>query len=142
MQYNFEAPCSKDQLRSIRNFVTEVLQQYSLSDLEINSMVLAVEEVCANLMIHSHQCNPKELIKVYINVEPGKGITFKIRDKGLGFDINGYKEPSIQDIIRKKKKGGLGLMLVKRIMDDIEFKREPSYNTYRLFKKCNSYKVN
>lgn len=140
MQYKFEAPCCKDQLRSIRNFVSDVLSQFKLSGLEINSMVLAVEEVCANLMIHSHQCNPKDKIKVHINIEPDNGITFKIIDEGEGFDINGYKEPSIHEIIKQKKKGGLGLMLVRRIMDDIEYKREPSHNTYQLFKRCKSYK--
>ena len=138
MQYSFEATCSKDQLRAIRQFVRNTLSKHNIADLELNSMVLAVEEVCANLIIHSHNCNSNDLLKIHINIEPEKGVTFQIMDKGLGFDINGYKEPSLQEIIKTKKKGGLGLMLVKRIMDDIEFKQDVSHNVYRLFKRYNN----
>jgi len=137
MQYSFEATCSKDQLRAIRHFVRDKLKQHGIADLEVNSMVLAVEEVCANLIIHSHNCNSTDLLKIQVNIEPDKGVTFQIMDKGLGFDINGYKEPSLQEIIKTKKKGGLGLMLVRRIMDDIEYKQDTPHNIYKLFKRCN-----
>jgi serine/threonine-protein kinase RsbW len=136
MNYKFEAKCSKDQLSMIRKFVYEVLGNYYLTDLEINAMALAVEEVCANLMIHSHNCNPKEKIELSIDVQKDKGFTFKIMDKGIGFDFKNYKEPSLQEIIKQKKKGGLGLMLVKRIMDSVEFKQGNNQNIYMLFKKC------
>jgi serine/threonine-protein kinase RsbW len=136
MNYKFQAKCTKDQLSMIRRFVNNVLMKYELTDLEINAMALAVEEVCANLMIHAHNCNPNEKIELSINVQKDKGFTFKIMDKGIGFDFNNYKEPSLQDIIKQKKKGGLGLMLVKRIMDSVEFKPGNNYNTYMLFKKC------
>jgi serine/threonine-protein kinase RsbW len=136
MNYKFQAKCSKDQLSTIRKFVHDVLSNYYLTDLEINAMALAVEEVCANLMIHSHNCNPNEKIELSIDVQKENGFTFKIKDKGIGFDFNNYKEPSLQEIIKQKKKGGLGLMLVKRIMDSVEFKRGNNYNTYMLFKKC------
>ncbi|MGK7396265.1 MAG: ATP-binding protein [Candidatus Cyclobacteriaceae bacterium M3_2C_046] len=141
MNYKFEVPCSKDQLKAIRNFVNNVLQGYSFSELEVNSMVLAVEEVCANLMIHSHNCNPSEMIKLSISVDQNEGITFNIMDHGLGFDFKNYKEPAIQDIIKQKKKGGLGLMLVRRIMDDIEYKKGTDHNIYKLFKRCKACKA-
>jgi serine/threonine-protein kinase RsbW len=136
MKYNFEAKCSKEQLKDIRKFVNEVLGNYELTELEINAMALAVEEVCANLMIHSHNCNPKEKLELSIDVQKDKGFVFKIMDKGIGFDFKNYQEPSLQEIIKQKKKGGLGLMLVKRIMDSVEFIQGTNYNTYTLYKKC------
>lgn len=138
MNYKFEAKCSKDQLKAIRMFVNDVLNKYFFSDLEINAMVLAVEEICANLMIHSHNCNPKDKIELSIDVQKDKGVYFKIMDKGLGFDFNNYKEPTLQEIIKQKKKGGLGLMLVKRIMDRVDFVQGNNQNIYTLFKKCST----
>ena len=70
-------------------------------------------------MIHSHQCNPKKCIELLVNIEDDE-IIFEIRDTGNGFNYKEYKEPSIEEIIIEKKKGGLGLMLVRRIMDHIE----------------------
>lgn len=137
MIYKYKVKCNKEKLQEIRKFVTKVLQNYSLPELEINKLVLAVDEVCANLMIHSHQCNPKESIEISIDVKENECITFEILDKGIGFNICNYKEPTLGEVVKRKKKGGggVGLMLVKRIMDNIEFKTETNKNVCKLYKK-------
>jgi serine/threonine-protein kinase RsbW len=137
MEYSFQTSCSKNKLAEIRSFVQGSLANHSLSDIEVNSMVLAVEEIVANLIIHSHKCNDRDKIKLNIEVDKNNLITFKITDQGHGFNICEYKEPSLQEIIRQKKKGGLGLMLVRRIMDHIEYINGNTQNIYTLIKKCN-----
>jgi serine/threonine-protein kinase RsbW len=135
VKYNRKVPCTKEQLKEIRGFVNTSLGQHGLSDVDISAMVLAIDEVCANLIIHSHHCNPKEFIEVVIIVGPHEGVEFRIIDEGVGFDINEYIEPSIDDLIQSKRKGGIGLILVKKIMDDIEFIKKNNKNTCRLYKK-------
>jgi len=102
-------------------------------------LILAVDEVCANLIIHSHNCNDHESFDLLIKIDQNKGITFDIIDNGIGFNIAKYKEPSLSEIIKSKKKGGVGLMLVRRIMDDVEYKCDTHKNicVLRLFKKMN-----
>jgi serine/threonine-protein kinase RsbW len=100
-------------------------------------MILAVDEVCANLMIHSHQCNPQESIELLIDVKKTE-VIFEIKDTGNGFNFTDYQEPTIKEIIIEKKKGGLGLMLVKRIMDKVEFIKKDNSNICRLRKKIPS----
>lgn len=134
MHFDYKIPCSPNRLKEVRNFVNEVLHEYEFSEVDINRMVLAVDEVCSNLIIHSNNCNPKELLELRINVEE-EGITFEIKDQGQAFKPDAYKEPTLREVIRKKKKGGIGLMLVKRIMDEIEFRTESSHNVCRLYKK-------
>ena len=136
MKYNYKVPCQKKKLVQIRYFINDVLQNHLDSEIDINSLVLAVDEVCANLMIHSHQCNPKKCIELFISIEDEE-IIFEIRDTGNGFNYKEYKEPSIEEIIVEKKKGGLGLMLVRRIMDHIEYIENENSNIYRLKKKLN-----
>jgi serine/threonine-protein kinase RsbW len=137
MHYNFKVPCQKKRLIDIRDFINDVLKKHLKSEIDINSMVLAVDEVCANLMIHSHQCDPDKCLELLVRIEKNE-IIFEIRDTGNGFNITNYKEPSIREIITEKKKGGLGLMLVRRIMDNIEFVRNNNRNIYRLSKKLPS----
>ena len=140
MKYNFKAPCSKKKLRAIRNFIGKNLKKHNLDDIEINMIVLAVDEVCANLIIHSHDCDPNESLELNMNIDAKhQGVTFEIIDRGEGFNILNYKEPSLDDIVRNKKKGGLGLMLVKRIMDHIEFKSSPKKNVCKLYKKFENH---
>jgi serine/threonine-protein kinase RsbW len=134
MKFNISVPCEKSNLQRIRIFIIDVLKEQHLSDVEVHSMVLAVDEVCANLMIHSNNCSPDHSINVEVLVKPKNKIIFDIIDKGSGFDIRKYPEPDINEIIRSKKKGGVGLMLVKRIMDDIDFIHKEDYNIVRLTK--------
>ena len=134
MQYNYKAPCSKKHLADIRNFINKILSNHFDSEIEIHHMVLAVDEVCANLMIHSHKCNPKESIELLIDIN-NQEVIFEIKDTGNGFNIKNYQEPTIKEIVIEKKKGGLGLMLVKRIMDKVEFIRNENSNICRLKKK-------
>lgn len=134
MKFNLKVYCEKTRLKDIREFITEKLKAYVHDDLEINQMVLAVDEICANLIIHSNYCNANEAINLEVFVEKD-GVTFEISDEGEKFDIKKYKEPSIQEVVQTKKKGGIGLMLVRRIMDKVEFTNKEEKNTCILHKR-------
>ncbi len=134
MNYRFKVPCKKEKLRDIRLFVSDALKNHALQDVQISTLVLAVDEVCANLIIHSHKCNPKEYIEIAISVDTNNNIVFDIIDNGAGFDISSYSEPSIGEIVKEKRKGGLGLILVRKIMDKIELITEDNKNICRLVK--------
>jgi len=127
----------KEKLRDIRMFVSKSLKNHALPDVQISTLVLAVDEVCANLIIHSHKCNPKENIEISITIDADT-IVFDIIDDGAGFDISSYNEPSLGEIVKKKRKGGLGLILVRKIMDKIEMITEDNQNICRLVKNIKS----
>ncbi len=135
MVYKFKVPCSKSKLVEIREFLQQVLSENAIPEVTVNALVLAVDEVCANLIIHSHNCNPDENIELKVKLDGKSDITFDIIDHGVGFNISDYEEPLISDIIKQKRKGGIGLMLVKRIMDEIELIKGKKKNVYRLHKK-------
>lgn len=137
MLYNYRAQCAKKNLAGIRDFINTTLRNHFKSDIDIHHMVLAVDEVCANLMIHSHNCNPRESIQLTVDVRKDE-VIFEIKDTGSGFNIKNYQEPTINEIIIEKKKGGLGLILVKKIMDHIEFINNKNNNICRLRKKITS----
>ena len=125
--------CEKNELTRIRQFVADELERHDIPDLQAHKLVLAVDEVCANLIIHANDCNPLNKIELDLQFYP-KQIVFTFRDKGVGFDINEYESPSMDELISSRRQGGLGLLLVKRIMDKIEFTTEKNYNICRLIK--------
>ncbi len=136
MTHNIKVPCCKGELQTVRDFVQEQLEGYTLSDITVAQLVLAVDEVCSNLIIHSHNCDPNHSIELTIDVDAQNGITFEIRDRGKGFNFRKYKEPCIKEIIKTQRKGGVGLLLVRRIMDHLEydFNDQTQRNIYRLQK--------
>lgn len=133
MKYSIKVPCLKKNLAKIRSFVGGVLRKYGVDEVQANNLVLAVDEVCANLIIHSYHSNPAEKLEVDVKVNSNK-ITFDIHDHTDGFDIREHPEPVIEEIIKSKRKGGVGLMLVKRIMDDIDFVEGDNSKIVRLTK--------
>ncbi|MES2730799.1 MAG: ATP-binding protein [Bacteroidota bacterium] len=135
MSHYYKFFCSRENLRGIRDFVTSVLKNHPLSETEINQMVLAVDEICSNMIIHSHQCNEEDFIELSIRNQKD-GIVFEIVDKGDElFNLSSHQDPSITDIVKQGKKGGVGLMLVKKIMDNVEVLSEDSHHVWRLYKK-------
>jgi len=134
MIYSIEVPCKKNNLKKVRQFVERVLLGYLISPVETNMMVLAVDELCANLIIHSHSCNPDNSIEVRIQNQNNRFV-FEIHDDADdNFNVAEYKTPDIQEVIKNRQSGGIGLILVKKIMDDIQFERDGTHNICRLYK--------
>ncbi len=121
MIYRHKIGCSLENLKGIRDFVRKSLRTHVQSDVVLNEIILALDEMCSNLMIHAHHCNPDHFLELSIEV-PKKGqLIFEIIDDGEMFDINRFSEPTLDNLVHEKRKGGLGIRLVKSIMDNVEY---------------------
>ena len=86
-------------------------------------------------MIHAHHCNPEHILELHIEIPKKKTLVFEIIDDGKMFDINQFAEPELDNLVHEKRKGGLGIRLVKSIMDSVEYIHESNKNICRLTKK-------
>ncbi len=128
--------CSTENLKEVRKFVNSTLSKLSISENEINMIILAVDEICANRIIHSNKSDKNNSLEIEISYKQ-EGVLFNITDAGDFYDNTTQEDPDIANLIKEKRKGGIGLMLVRKIMDSIEVKKEDPYTTYTLFKKLN-----
>ena len=135
MKYSYRAPCQKEKLKEIRSFVSEVLLKHDVPEVQVSTLVLAVDEICANIIIHTYKCDPEEYVEVAIKFDDDMTCIFEISDQGDKFDISQYQEPSMSELIRKKRKGGIGLILVRKIMDSVEVVQKDGHHVCRLTKK-------
>lgn len=133
MKHQIRINCQTTALSKLRLFLQETLDGLQLSAKDQHQLTLAVEEVCANLIIHSHKCNGEEHIQLQIIEIPGK-LVFEITDHGKAFNMLDYEVPNLAKVKGEKRKGGLGIILVKKIMDEIEFESSQGTNTCRLIK--------
>jgi serine/threonine-protein kinase RsbW len=133
MENSLKVGCLKASLPEIRNFIWGRLEYVLLPDSEKNLIVLAIDEVCANLIVHSNKSNPKKSIEIEAGSN-GNSFVCKIHDSGKKFDIVEYKTPAMEDLIKQRRNGGIGLILVKKIMDEIELVSEGKKNIYVLSK--------
>ena len=134
MNYVYKIGCSIENLKGVRDFIRISLRNHDVTDLEVSEIVLALDEMCSNLMIHAHNCNPDEIFELHILIEKNNPVVFEIIDDGSVFDINQFSEPALNNIVHEKRKGGLGIRLVKSIMDKIEYQKRGDKNVCRLTK--------
>ena len=133
MSHKLNLSCCTSALVELRRFLQGSLKAYGFSEVDRHQVTLAVEEVCANLIIHSHACNPNELISLEVK-DLNKKLAIEITDKGDAFNLLEYEVPELTQVIGEKRKGGIGILLVKKIMDEIEFESKNGENTCRLIK--------
>lgn len=137
MSYQYNIGCSLENLKGVRDFIRKSLRSHVASDVVLNEIILALDEMCSNLMIHAHHCNPDHHLEMHIDI-PQKGkVIFEIMDDGEIFDINRFHEPNIDNLVHEKRKGGLGIRLVKSIMDEVIYTTLNGRNVCRLTKTIN-----
>jgi serine/threonine-protein kinase RsbW len=126
--------CNKGNLAIIREFVRSRLQDLHVGGRDSNQIVLAVDEACANCMIHQHQCDNYSTIEVAIYRENGTLYT-EIKDTGHAFRIDTYQPQKLHEIIKSRRKGGLGLSLIHKIMDEVKVEEKRDHFIYKLGKR-------
>jgi len=135
MSYRYNIGCSLANLKGIRDFVRKTLMENNVPEIQVSSIVLALDEMCSNVMIHAHHCNPEDSIELSIDHPQAHMFVFEIIDDGSIFDINKFDEPTMDSLVHDKRKGGLGIRLVKSIMDKVEYVNEEGKTICRLTKK-------
>jgi serine/threonine-protein kinase RsbW len=137
MHYQYNIGCSLNNLKGIRDFIRESLKGHGVTDVMMNEIVLAIDEMSSNLMIHAHHCNPEHMLELHIRVPKKGDLVFEIIDDGNVFDINHFLSPDLDNLVQEKRKGGLGIRLVKSIMDNVEYLHRGGKNVCRLTKRVN-----
>ncbi|MDJ1471663.1 ATP-binding protein [Cytophagaceae bacterium DM2B3-1] len=135
MNYHYQFSCDRRNLKSVRDFVASVLRDENFSENEIPAVVLAVDEICANLIVHSHQSDPNDVIEIWLKVTLETVICEIIDQDSMFYDFSAHKNPDIHQIVREGKNGGVGLMLVKCLVDKVEVERHGTQSIWRLTKE-------
>ena len=141
MNYQYKIGCSLSNLKGIRDFVRTSLKNHGIPEVELGAIILALDEMCSNLMIHAHHCNPEHQLELHIDMPRKETFVFEIIDEGNVFDINRFDEPNLGNLVHEKRKGGLGIRLVKSIMDKVEYLNQDGKNICRLTKEIRSESV-
>ena len=119
----------------VRSFVEDTVAGLVLTADERYHLELAVLEAVMNVMIHSYGSEAGHPIRVAIEVD-GEGILrVEVRDRGTFFNILDLPAPDLQRHIEIQKRGGLGVHLMRNLMDHVEVLQEGDENVLRMQKR-------
>lgn len=116
---DFEA--AEENLEKIRSFVRDRLIETPLAKKEITGLLLAVEEVVTNIIRHGYLFGPGN-VRVRVAHDRHR-VTMSFVDSGQSFEWPKKGTVDYQKMIATSRKGGLGLVLIERVTDDVEYHR-------------------
>ena len=126
-----------ENLSLIRDFVSSKTSDAGLAKDEIENVMLAVDEACTNIIKHAYNSFPDGEIVIKLEYNSDK-LLVTIIDHGSTFDPNGIPDPDLQKHYRNGRVGGLGMFLMKTLMDDVKYITVPGkYNQVLLSKRIN-----
>jgi serine/threonine-protein kinase RsbW len=106
------------ELSRIRDFVKSKAEVFGFGDGDCNRIVLAVDEACSNLIEHAYKKDSTKLLCVEID-SLDKDFIIKILDNAIPFDPLKVKQPDMEVYFKTLKRGGLGIKIMRLVMDEI-----------------------
>jgi serine/threonine-protein kinase RsbW/sigma-B regulation protein RsbU (phosphoserine phosphatase) len=95
---------------------------------------LALEELLTNTISHGFDPGPGHEIEVRLRIEAGEAVV-EVVDNARPFDPTRTPAPDLDASIEDRLVGGLGVYLVKTVMDDMQYRREGGRNHVTLKKR-------
>lgn len=128
-------PAEEGQLGRVRDFVVSVCEEAGFSAREAANTKLAVDEACTNIIKHAYGGRREGGdITVVADIDSGR-IKIHLKDRGKHFDFSAVKDPDLDQYVETGRKGGLGVFLINRLMDGVEYRSTGTGNELILTKR-------
>jgi sigma-B regulation protein RsbU (phosphoserine phosphatase) len=124
------------QVPQLAQFVDEICEAVGLDAATTMKMNLAIEEAVVNVMRYAYLQDTIGDINIEAQANDVR-LKFVITDTGMPFDPTAMKEVDTSLSLEERSIGGLGIHLVRQIMDSINYERINGTNVLTLRKKFN-----
>ena len=125
-------PASTGLLKMVVELANHMATLNQFSTTESKKIALAIDEAITNVIKHSYKDKMDDDIKLEFYFSP-EGLKTKIIFTGVP-PVLSQEEMELDKLIKEKKKGGLGVQLMKRIMDSVEYNTSGNINTCEMIK--------
>ena len=106
----------------LRTFFFSVCREYGIDDETTKTLYLALEEWVANVIGYAYPKGMRGHVEVTADVSDGV-LTLVIKDHGMPFDPTQQAEVDVDANLNDRAIGGLGIYLVRTIMDTVTYER-------------------
>ncbi len=131
MTGHIKIPAVPESLRTITDCVTAAASAAGFSARRIGDIELALEEASTNIFKYANPGNPGP-IEITCVFADGR-FSVEIRDTGKEFDMTRLPDPDLAADVTERPIGGLGAYLIKKIADEVTYRRHSGFNILTLF---------
>ena len=112
-------------LDEIREFVGEIARKGGFSDKDVYNIQLATDEAASNIIEHAYENMPDGILELSCGVSKDV-ITIVLVDHGESFDPSEVPLPDLKADLSDRKIGGLGIFLMRKLMDEVTYEPRPN----------------
>lgn len=131
---SFRVPARLDQVRPLVARIVSKARQAHLDEQAIHHCRLALDEACCNIIEHSYAGFPEGEIEVIVDVRDGE-CAIHLVDFGHPYNPEMVPSPEIGASIDNLRPGGLGLYLMRQVMDEVSYTPSPRGNRLTMIKR-------
>ena len=122
------------QISKLADFVDAIAEEASIDPSLAMSLNLALEEAVTNVVMYAYPAGEEGDVDIVAELSDGS-LLFTISDKGIPFDPTKKEDADITLGVEERQIGGLGIFLVRQLMDTVEYERKDDYNILTMKKK-------
>ena len=126
MQHEITIPAKIENMTVVTDFLSSHMESAGVPVKQIYVINTAADEIFSNIAKYAY---PQDTGDVTIRLETDtKGVQVTFTDEGVPFDPLEMPEPDTTLSVQEREIGGLGILLVKRLMDETQYKYENGKN--------------
>ena len=124
-------PAKLENLGKFLDFISCLAEQNGFPASVVKEMELAVEEALINIFNYAY---PDQVGEVEMRYRKDKDsrLILDISDNGIPFDPLSLSEPNLITNVSDRKVGGLGVFFIRKMTDDVRYRREGDANVLTL----------
>jgi anti-sigma regulatory factor (Ser/Thr protein kinase) len=127
-------PNRLDQIAEVAGFVEAFGSANGLPENIVNALNVALDEVLCNAISYGFPDGGAHFITISMGCSNGE-VWAEVVDDGIPFDpLASSAAPDVGTGLHDRKIGGLGLLFMRHLMDDVAYRREGRFNRLRLRK--------
>lgn len=132
--HSLSVKASTEHLAKVRNFVARHASNFGFKKQDVADIRLAVDEAYTNIIKHAYRNEEHKSVDIELGYNTNE-FWIVLKDTGNAFDPRNYSKPDVRKKIKQKKRGGVGVYLIRKLMDDVEYSQQSGVNKIRMTKK-------
>lgn len=126
-----------EEIARLQGSVGAFAEPWNIPRSVLNHFMLAIEEIVSNVIVHGADPLDADQAAIKISLScDDNALSCEIIDGGAGFDpFADAPEPDLSSALDERRLGGLGVHIVKRVVDAYSYERRDNRNHIVLIKK-------
>ena len=122
------------QIRKLTDFVEGIAEELQMDPALAFGMNLALEEAVTNVILYAYNKGTNGYVDIDV-IQYEDTVKFILSDSGKPFDPTAVPDADVTLKAEDRKIGGLGIFLVRQIMDDVRYEYKNGRNILSMTKK-------